>query len=238
MVSIDTVYQRVLAIINKEQRGYITPLEFNLLANQAQMEIFEQYFYDLDQFKRRPTDDGTMSDTVELIKRKLSSFTSIQDLAGAKIFPENYRTGKVFVRRGAGWVEAKKVDNIDVNNRLFASLFHRQGLIKQPVYCESPLNGEDIHVTAGQAGQNPITTTGDVKVEVIDKPIKVEWGYDVVNERAMYNVARSTDFELHDSEETNLVLKILELSGIIVNKPGLVQIADQEQIKKIQQEKM
>ena len=28
MISIDTVYQRVLAIANKEQRGYITPQEF------------------------------------------------------------------------------------------------------------------------------------------------------------------------------------------------------------------
>ena len=45
-VSIDTVYQRVLAIANKEQRGYLTPQEFNLLANQAQMDIFEQYFYE------------------------------------------------------------------------------------------------------------------------------------------------------------------------------------------------
>ncbi len=45
-VSIDTVYQRVLAILNKEQRGYITPQEFNLFANQAQLDIFEQYFYD------------------------------------------------------------------------------------------------------------------------------------------------------------------------------------------------
>ena len=44
MVSVDTVYQRVLAITNKEQRGYITPQEFNLLANQAQSEIFEDYF--------------------------------------------------------------------------------------------------------------------------------------------------------------------------------------------------
>jgi len=43
-VSIDTVYQRVLAIANKEQRGYVTPQEFNILANQAQMSIFEQYF--------------------------------------------------------------------------------------------------------------------------------------------------------------------------------------------------
>ena len=45
MVKIDTVYQRVLALANKEQRGYITPQEFNLFANQAQMDIFEQYFY-------------------------------------------------------------------------------------------------------------------------------------------------------------------------------------------------
>ena len=30
MISIDTVYQRVLALANKEQRGYVTPLEYNL----------------------------------------------------------------------------------------------------------------------------------------------------------------------------------------------------------------
>ena len=38
-VSIDTVYQRVLSIANKEQRGYITPHEFNTFADQAQLEI-------------------------------------------------------------------------------------------------------------------------------------------------------------------------------------------------------
>ncbi len=36
MVNIDTVYQRVLALANKEQRGYITPQDFNLFANQAE----------------------------------------------------------------------------------------------------------------------------------------------------------------------------------------------------------
>ena len=50
-VSIDKVYQKVLAFANKEQRGYITPQEFNLFADQAQMEIFEQYFYDINQLK-------------------------------------------------------------------------------------------------------------------------------------------------------------------------------------------
>ena len=35
-----------MAIINKDNNGYITPDEFNLFAKQAQLEIFEQYFYD------------------------------------------------------------------------------------------------------------------------------------------------------------------------------------------------
>ena len=52
MVSINNVYQKVLALANKEQRGYITPQEFNLFADQVQMEILEQYFYDVNQFKR------------------------------------------------------------------------------------------------------------------------------------------------------------------------------------------
>ena len=40
MINIDTIYQKVLALANKEQRGYITPQEFNLLADKAQMEIY------------------------------------------------------------------------------------------------------------------------------------------------------------------------------------------------------
>ena len=51
-VNINTVYTRVQSIANKEQRGYLTPIEYNRFANQAQLEIFEQYFFDLDQYLR------------------------------------------------------------------------------------------------------------------------------------------------------------------------------------------
>ena len=46
-ISIDDVYQKVLSLANKEQRGYITPQEFNLFADKAQKEIFENYFHDM-----------------------------------------------------------------------------------------------------------------------------------------------------------------------------------------------
>ena len=80
MVKIDNVYQKVLAIVNKEQRGYITPQEFNLFADHAQMDIFEQYFYDMNQFSRVPGNDTDYSDMLTLIEEKVSLFQKVEQL--------------------------------------------------------------------------------------------------------------------------------------------------------------
>ena len=42
---INTVRATVLSIANKNNFGYITPNDFNLYAKQAQLDIFEDYFY-------------------------------------------------------------------------------------------------------------------------------------------------------------------------------------------------
>ena len=73
-VNIDTVYQRVLALANKEQRGYITPQEFNLFADYAQMEIFEQYFYDLNQRQRGQGTEIDYADITTNLEEKISLF--------------------------------------------------------------------------------------------------------------------------------------------------------------------
>ena len=82
-ISVDTVYQRVLVLANKEQRGYITPQEFNLLANQAQQDIFEQYVYDLNQRKRLEPDKQGIEgeENIEtLLEEKLAPFTKISTI--------------------------------------------------------------------------------------------------------------------------------------------------------------
>ena len=52
----------------------------------------------------------------------------------------------------------------------------------------------------------------------------------VVNGKALYNGNGNvtTNFEIHASEEENLVTRILALSGIIMNDPGLIQVAAAE----------
>ena len=73
----------------------------------------------------------------------------------------------------------------------------------------------------------------------IQQPLKVEWGYDVIGEKALHNGSpnKTTHFQHHPSEETKLVIKILELAGVIIQDPGLIQYGDSEGLKKIQQEK-
>ena len=231
-ISIDTIYQRVLAVANKEQRGYLTPQEFNLLANQAQQDIFDQYFYDLSQFKKMPSDPTTpMSDMVELIKNKLAPFTTVQDLIGGTLFPSNYRTGRIFVMDAKGNYTATKVDQTEAQ-WLIDSTFHLKGLEKNPIYRESLLTGQDIEVF-NHTGQ---VFTG-VKAEIIQKPVEVEWGYSVIGEKALYNAGRSTDSELHQSEESEFVTKILLLGGIIMKQNDVVQASGTLEQSKIEQEK-
>ena len=229
-VNIDTVYQRVLSIANKEQRGYITPLEFNLLANQVQMDIFEQYFYDINQFGRLPGNDTQYSDMLNILEEKISIFERVDQpfgvVGGAGTLPNHYRMGALFWNVGGDQNEIELVNNKEV--RLFNQTPLAMPSEARPVYVKTAERIIQIF---------PDTITGDITCNFIAAPAKVIWGYDVINGKALYNAGTSIDFELHESEETSLVMKVLELAGIIMNKPGVVQIAGQEDLQKTQQEK-
>ena len=128
-VSIDTVYQRVLAIANKEQRGYITPQEFNLLANQAQLDIFEQYFYDLNQFSRLPGNETKYADMVDIIEEKISVFEKFrQDVTmssgGVGTLPtNNHKLGVVSYNTGSGgYVEIEHINQNELNTYINSPL--------------------------------------------------------------------------------------------------------------------
>ena len=49
-ININKVYKSVLSILNKEQRGYLTPYEYNNLAKQAQLELLDNLFYEYNKF--------------------------------------------------------------------------------------------------------------------------------------------------------------------------------------------
>lgn len=239
-ISVDTVYQRVLALANKEQRGYITPQEYNLLANQAQMAIFESYFYAMNMRERQEPDPDhhtSESNITELIGRKLGPFSDIITVTSGHTFPTTvtidgtsraiYHHGRIFHNgRQCQYQGSKEVNDFLESDR------HQAAGSRDPIWTDAIVSGQDIAV------YNPNLQTSQVTVEVFGVPKKAEWAYVVVNDVALYNSSVAVDFELHPSEEDTLVIKILELAGIVMNKPGIVDIAAkvnaaEEQMQKI-----
>ena len=49
-INVNKVYKTALSILNKEQRGYLTPYEFNNIARQVQLELLDKLFYDYNKF--------------------------------------------------------------------------------------------------------------------------------------------------------------------------------------------
>ena len=73
-INVDTVYRTVLLIMNKEQRGYMTPDEFNKIGGQVQLEIFNSYFEELNQQLRTVENDSEYANRVKTIEHKLEYF--------------------------------------------------------------------------------------------------------------------------------------------------------------------
>ena len=117
-VNVDTVYQRVLAIANKEQRGYITPLEFNLFANQVQMEIFEQYFYDLNQAERGAGNNSQYNDPVKMLLEKIQPFekrhqnVAVSSRYNSHLPADVYRLGEVTWYGSTAFPNTKTIEEI------------------------------------------------------------------------------------------------------------------------------
>ena len=61
----------------------------------------------------------------------------------------------------------------------------------------------------------------------------------VVNERALHdpNRLKTTNFELHDSEETELVYKILKFAGVSLAKLDIMRAGQIQEQSQQQQEK-
>jgi hypothetical protein len=216
-VNVDTVYQKVLALANKEQRGYITPQEFNLFASQAQLDIFENYFYDLEKALRAPSNDTVYSDKVDSIRERINTHQKFNkacthDSGGSYNLPSSiYKLGKVY---DASSKEIQLVPQNEFNHYLNNDLL--KPTTARPIYVRKTVSSIQVY---------PTTYNANLTCNYIEKPTSPNWAYVVVNKKALFNSTAGVDFDLHEAEESNLVMRILELAGITIKEQNLSDVA-------------
>ena len=233
MVNIDNVYQKVLTLCNKEQRGYVTPQEFNLLADRAQNEIYENYFQQLHMAQTRPKSQEVYIDNRESIEHKLEPFFNQDTLTITT-------TGLA-------------VTDIPLNSARIISIINKS--TNQPV---TKVDHGELHYIL----TNPLTKPNNTRrIYIVDKnndlqfypspselmdnaydinyyvePTQPYWAWVLVGEEALYNQGGTVNFQLHFSEEESLVSRILMLAGVTIKHPDVqqsgamdIQLAKQQQ---------
>jgi hypothetical protein len=207
-----------LLILNKEQRGYITPDEFNKTATQVQLQIFQKYFEDLNQASRVPQNDMDYADRVLGIDEKISLFRRTKTVStSVDIGSDVYRLGTVTFQPVIGdAVELQRVQRNEYYN-----------ITKSPL--TKPTEQFPVYLFQNNEILAQPTTVSSVNIDFVIRPSDVVWGFtkDQNTQILVYNSNTSTDFQLDQTEQTEVILRILAYAGIVIRDPQIVQAASQ-----------
>ena len=180
-INVNTVYTTVLTILNKEQRGYLTPFEFNKVANQVQLQIFEKFFEDYNQYIRMPKTDVEFASRMDHIREEFQVFE---------------KTGPS-ITIPAGGAQTDNVYNQPSDLHRFGSASWNKGVNSPPIeilsnrdYNQiklSPLTQPTNNFPVAKYQQDKLTifpasspyASDDVTFNYIRKPGNPRWGYQV-----------------------------------------------------------
>jgi len=232
-VDINRVYQKVLALCNKEQRGYITPQEFNLLSDKVQLEIFNNYFHKIKLADKKPQNQEDYADELEMIEEKLHPFhvdETVSTATATLTLPTNIYKIINITRNGNEVTQVNKhqvaytENNPLLKANLTRSVFVREDSGTVTIYPTPSATTYDTSTDTSNDSPDVTFEQEAFEVSYYKRPTAPSWGYIVVNDKALYNVNTTTDFELHGSEEEDIVYRILMLAGLTIKSPDVQQM--------------
>lgn len=235
---IDSVRQTVLSILNKNNYGYISPSDFNLYAKQAQLEIFDGYFKELNQVINAENARMSGTDYADLnkgVREAIDIFSVTNPLTqnSGNIFytPSLTTTGDDYYLLNkvlAGGIEAEAVHHSKIT--LLNSSLLTAPSVQYPAYT---MEGDSITVYPASFNQ-----AGDVQCQYIRYPFDPKWTYEEISiggtpagGAPVFDGTATDyqDFELPIEDEPRLVYRILQMAGMSIREGDVYQYANAEE---------
>tara|TARA_B110000503_G_scaffold49425_1_gene80312 strand:- start:10635 stop:11333 length:699 start_codon:yes stop_codon:yes gene_type:complete len=215
---INSVRNTVLAVANKQNFGYISPSDFNLYAKQAQLEIFEEYFYRYAQWLAKQNSRLSGSDYADIAQNLEETIDKF-----SKVSPLTFVSGDDFLFPPDGYYintlryngkEADRVSNGKILSLLSSNL--TTPTLAYPAYT---LNQQDVTVYPTATG-----ATRSIVAQYIRYPLDPKWTYiSLAQGEPIFNQSAVDyqDFELPLSDEPEIISKILKYVGISLRETEL-----------------
>jgi len=219
MASVNRVYSALKDLVNKDQRGFVTPAVFNSFASVAQMNIFNKLFDDAALNKRirnAQSDAGRDKSRVKQANEDLSHFSKLETISlttGVGDKPSDLArvisvlTTDATAKNVEIVYDEEKIDYILRSTLSAPSASFPVVLISLDVQV-FPTNITSVKMRYYKKPEGLNVATG---ARVAAQP---KFGYTVVAGKEVYSAANSLDFELPEHYFAELVVEVAKLIGV------------------------
>ena len=211
-INVNKVYKSVLSILNKEQRGYLTPYEFNNLARQAQLELLDGLFYQYNQFLN-----------IENINRTNEGYADLAEKIQEQI-DEHYKSSSLTPAASKVTLPSDVYRVLDVTMRDYAMKVEKIDKARLPFLKSSPLTKPSstfpvYYQDAADVVIEP-TTTENVSINYIAKPSDPRFGYTV-------NAAYGTElYDVNPFVDGGIILGTRSIGIVSANQTDITTAQD------------
>lgn len=224
--------------INKNNKGYITPDEFNTFSTMAQVDIFNSMFTDYNENlikKDRRLTNSEYGDIPKAIEQAIDTFGVYAPLTYD--IPSNlwsYSGNDLILDQNISLVnsQGKKINIELVSKSELNYLINSNMTAPTVVYPAYAKVGDNYRIA-------PIVPAGyTVELFFIRKPKNPKWTYVDDAGNPLYNASAPDlqDFEIDYTYLPNLIVKILLYCGVSIREEMIIQAASAEEIKNYQQD--
>lgn len=214
---INSVRNTVLSVLNKNNYGYLSPSDFNLFAKQAQLDLFEDVFYEYnyqinkENARQSGTGYANISKSLAEVIESFNTSNTPQNVANNNyVLPDDwYFINDVYYgNKTVEKISANKIKRLLSSNLTAPTVQFPAYILKEDILQAYPLSA--------------FTGLGDViELNYIRYPKVPNWTYSgLINGAPLFNPSLSTyqDFELPADYEPDLVNKILQYAGVSIRE--------------------
>ena len=240
-MTIDEVYRLVQTFASKDQRGFITPSEFNLLAKQAELELYNKRLSIVKEKAPTRRSQGIYSESLspELARQDISAFLKIKQSTEDTTNEDSPHLGSS-ISLVADYIESifTAMDEehsmstnipVDIIEPKDVNQILRSSLVKPSMEYPVALIG-----SGGDSNKVLSIFPESIKrvnIYYYGYENTPKWNYVTIAGKPVYNNAGSTQFQISSRVHGELVVKVLEYLGVSIREADVVQYAQANEIK-------
>lgn len=238
MININTARNTVLRLLNKANRGYITPDEFNNFCKLAQLSLFEELFYDYNQFLNRENKRLTNTEYANIPKNLREIIDIFSEYSTTSNFTYN-SSDNLWKFSGDDFYRTINISLVNKNTKKskdVEEVLKRELNVMINSNITSPTTTYPAYVKVGNDYRlYPTVNTDDYYLELlyIRTPKDPKWTYVNVNGNPLYNAsdANLQHIELPESMFEKFIVKVMLYCGVSIREADIVQTATNEEMK-------